>query len=142
MPWICAQATSADGLILTSQLALGLNFCYDFDFDFRPYLDNPSAYQLDPNADTLRLNTSNPENKDWGFGSDGANGAIGPCFDTWPTPSMQAFAPTATPPALGSASGPYSTTTLPEIASLNDSPAASHRQREQQYVQSRPSASA
>ncbi|KAJ7811947.1 hypothetical protein B0H14DRAFT_3479266 [Mycena olivaceomarginata] len=90
-----AQATSADGLIPTSQLALGSNFHYDFDFNFRPYLDNPSfnpsfAYQLDPNADTLRLNTSNRENEDWGFGSDGANGAIGPRFDTGQVSALNA----------------------------------------------------
>ncbi|KAJ7807199.1 hypothetical protein B0H14DRAFT_3483504 [Mycena olivaceomarginata] len=90
-----AQAISADGLIPTSQLALGSNFHYDFDFDFRPYLDNPSfnpsfAYQLDPNADTLRLNTSNRENEDWGFGSDGANGAIGPRFDTGQVSALNA----------------------------------------------------
>ncbi|KAJ7900685.1 hypothetical protein B0H14DRAFT_2556139 [Mycena olivaceomarginata] len=69
-----AQATSADGTVTPSQLALGSNFHYDFDLDFRMYLDNPSfAYQPDPNAHTWRLNTSNRDSESWGFGSDGAN---------------------------------------------------------------------
>jgi hypothetical protein len=56
------------------QLEFGSNFQYDFDLDLGLHLHNPSfAHQLDPDAHTLRLNTSNRADEDWSFNSYGAN---------------------------------------------------------------------
>ncbi|KAF7372628.1 hypothetical protein MVEN_00125900 [Mycena venus] len=73
-----AQPTSANSSITPSQLAFGSNFEYDFNFNYGPYLDDPSfAQQLVADDLTLRLNTSNRDEEDWGFNCHGATGAAG-----------------------------------------------------------------
>jgi hypothetical protein len=70
-----AQNAAANGSIVPLRLEFRLNFQYDFDLDLGLHLHNPSfVHQLDPDAHTLRLNTSNRADEDWSFDSYGANG--------------------------------------------------------------------
>ncbi|KAJ7819284.1 hypothetical protein B0H14DRAFT_2600759 [Mycena olivaceomarginata] len=70
-----AQNAAANGSIVSLQLEFRSNFQYDFDLDLALHLHNPSfVHQLDPDAHTLRLNTSNRTDEDWSFDSYGANG--------------------------------------------------------------------